>query len=198
MVRAFNIFHLKMWAVTHIKLLTYNIYANGSSITCSTVLKHLFKAWCDWHPDDSNTAHTRQAEKSGMRFDCLFWPSTRWGNNHFVLVAELRSLLLWCFLLRLVPRVWLWHEANAWAYNVNKHLHCRRTFIEWLPSFLVQVRNAVQDWPQGVNGKTKKRSHAPVPLTAAFPLWTCQRKLPRSHMHFLLYDVATMLTVLLC
>ena len=162
----FSIFHLRIWAVTHIELLTYNIYMSGRNVTCSTALWASVPSWMWLVSRWLEHGTCNAGRKTGMCFQLfmLEWgwlqQSTRWGNKEPPPACVRVEITPFPgFVLRPVPWLWLWHEANAWAYDVNKHFHCRYACLGQLSSFLVQVRKAVRHWPQGAQmtvGKQRK------------------------------------------
>lgn len=128
-------------------LLTYNIYTSESNITCCTALWASVQRWMWLISRWLEHSKCNVGRKTGLYFQLFMLSEGNFGNkqsggrkNHLLPVAELGSLLFPVFLVfffRSVPWPWLWHKANAWAYDVNKHLHCRHVFLVWMAEMAV-------------------------------------------------------------
>lgn len=140
------------------------------------------------------TQHVQCGQKHWPVFSAVYvewgqlWKSTKWGNKEpppaccRVGITPF-STISGIFFSRSIPWLWLWHKANAWAYDVNKHLHCRHVFLVWMAEMAV--------------GEQRKEV-MPQFLWLQPSLYEHVKENCPGVIRMSLSDVATMLTILLC
>lgn len=188
------------------ELLTYNIYTSGSSITCSTALWASVQSWMWLISGWLEHSTCNAGRKTGMYFRLfmLEWgwlqQSTWWENKEPPPACCRIEITPFSSISRPVPSLWLWCEANAWAYDVNKHLHCRHACLDQLSSLLVQVRTAAQHWPQGAEMAVAEQRKEVMPqfLWPQPSLYEHVKENCPGAISISPSDVGTMLTILLC